>query len=165
MLPRPTALVSFRLRALLAGLFWLSLLSTVPAQEGTAKAFLEGIYRHYIGADAPGVDYFTPEKAALYFEPALAKRILEQDQDSEYEGGGLGFDSFSNSQDMDIKAVDITMASETAERAKGVASFRNSGTRQTITYDLVKTQKGWRIANISWRGTKDTLLSLLAKRR
>jgi len=166
MLQRLIFPLAFRCLAPIIGAILLGLISTAPAsaQTGTAKEFLQGIYKHYIGKDAPGVDFSTLEKAQRYFEASLAEAIVKQDPDSEYEGGGLDFDPFANGQDNEIKSVEITVPSETGDRAKAVASFRNAGRPQTVTYDLVKTAKGWRIANISWRGSKETLLSILAKR-
>lgn len=138
--------------------------SPIRAQDVSAKQFLQAIYKNYTGAHAPGVNFSTAETASRYFEASVAEKILKQDPDSEYEGGGLGFDPFANGQEIDIKSVEITVKSETEARAQAVAAFRNAGRKQAVTYDLVKTSKGWRIANIAWQGAKETLLSILAHR-
>jgi hypothetical protein len=134
------------------------------AQDSSAKQFLQEIYKHYVGADAPGADISKPETASRYFQPSVVELLMKPDPEYDTDEGGLSFDPFANGQEIEIKSVDITVVSETAERAKATASFRNAGRKQTVTFELVKTAKGWRIADMSWSGTQDTLRSILAER-
>lgn len=169
MIRRLTAPVFFRLLAVLTVtvLSCLTLAAPASAQDGTPKDFLQNLYKPFLikgDQEKNGVDYLNDEKVGLYFDETLTKSILADAKEAEAAGeiGRLDFDPFINAQDYEIKSVNITIVSEDKEKAKGVATFRNAGRLTKVTYDLVKTAKGWRIANISWNGTQETLLSILS---
>ncbi len=44
-------------------------------------------------------------------------------------------------------------------------SFVNAGAPMSVRYDLVKTKAGWRIDNMRWAGTKESLRDILTKLR
>lgn len=156
---------SFLLRpaALLAAIVFIGLSAAAPsiAQDDAARQFLTGIYKLYMGKNASGAGYTSEELASRYFDETLTELIVRDQKESEGEQGRIGFDPFINAQDFSIKSVNVTITPVEPDRAKGVVSFVNSGRRQTITYDLVKTAKGWRISDIHWAGTTDTFRSLL----
>lgn len=167
MLQRLPALIRLSLFTLLSALILSGAIQPVPAlaRDASAKQFLQAIYRHYTGEHAAGIDLSSPENAHRYFEASVAGPLLLQDPDSEYEGSGLDFDPFANGQEIEIASVEIAIVTETAERAEAIAFFHNAGRPQKIAYDLVKTAEGWRITDMSWDGTKETLRSILAARR
>ncbi len=153
-----------RLAALFAAIVFIGLSATAPsiAQDDAARQFLIGIYKLYMGKNASGADYTSEELASRYFDETLTELIVRDQKESEGELGRIGFDPFINAQDFSIKSVNVTVTPVEPDRAKGVVNFVNSGRRQTITYDLVKTAKGWRISDIHWTGTTDTFRSLLS---
>lgn len=153
-----------RLSALLAAIVFAGLCATTPshAQDDAAKQFLLGIYKQYLGKNAPGVDYTSGKLATRYFDDSLTELVVRDQKESEGEIGRIGFDPFINGQDFEVRSVNVTITSEDADRAKGVVSFTNFGRRQKVTYDLVRTARGWRISDIHWEGTKDTFRSLLS---
>lgn len=141
---------------------WLT--SSSHAQSQPPKEFLQGIYKQYMGKGAEGIDMIGHDKASLYFDDTLTDLIVKDQDESEGELGRLDFDPIVNGQDYEIRNVSITVAMSPGDEshAKATASFLNFGRRQKVFYDLVKTAKGWRISNISWIGTKDTLLSIMS---
>jgi len=140
----------------------IALTGPAVAQTQPPKQFLLGIYKQYTGKDARGLDRVGRDKASRYFDDALTDLIVRDQDESEGEFGRLGFDPFVNGQDFEIRDVGITVSPEEGDRVRATASFVNFGRRQRVFYDLVRTEKGWRISNISWPGTKETLLSIMS---
>jgi len=163
MIPRLALLL--RLPALLAALVLLGVSAATPAyaQDDAAKQFLQGIYKQYLGKNASGADYSNQELASRYCDDTLTELIVRDQKESEGEIGRIGFDPFINGQDYQIKSVDVAITPSDPDHAKGVVGFLNFGRRQKVTYDLVRTAKGWRISDIHWAGTKDTFRSLLSQ--
>lgn len=164
MIHRVTTSLLVRVSTLLAALL-IGLWATAPsyAQDDAAKQFLNGIYKQYLGKNAPGADYTSEKLASRYFDDTLTKLIVRDQKESEGEIGRIGFDPFINGQDFEIRSVNVTVTAEDADRARGVVGFTNFGRRQKVTYDLIRTAKGWRISDIHWEGTKDTFRSLLSQ--
>lgn len=165
MIHRFTTPFLLRLSTLLAAIVFIGLSATAPsyAQDDAAKQFLQGIYKQYLGKNAPGADYSSEELARRYFDDTLTELIVRDQKESEGEIGRIGFDPFLNGQDFEIKSVNVTITPTDTDRAKGVVNFVNFGRRQKVTYDLIKTVQGWRISDIHWEGTKDTFRSLLSQ--
>ncbi|MBZ6076169.1 DUF3828 domain-containing protein [Microvirga puerhi] len=120
------------------------------AVESTPQAFLTSIYKNYMGSDASGLRW-RGSRTAQYFDPALTKLIQKDLKESKGEIGRIEFDPFVDAQDFEIENLEIKVLSQDANAAKVVASFRNLGQPAEITYDLAKTPKGWRVANITWK--------------
>jgi hypothetical protein len=147
-------------------LFAAAMLALAPvhqasAKDLTAKQFLQGIYASYMGSDAYGIAWRGP-KASRYFDDTLTKLIAKDIAQSEGEVGRLGADPFVDAQDFDIPSVKIEVTVEDAAEAKAAASFTNMSQRTRVEYDLVKTPRGWRIANITWPSRSEDLRSILS---
>lgn len=145
-------------RLLLAVMLALLALTVLSGRPGAAddgpRQFLLSIYKKYSGPGAMGLDW-RGNRASLYFDPAMTKLILRDVRESKGEVGRIGFDPFTAGQDFEIKGLGIEIVSQDGETAQAVASFRNLGQPAKIRYDLVKTAKGWRIANIVWIAPED----------
>lgn len=137
-------------------------LSAYAADE-TAKQFLERIYKPYLRADGDGLDYQSPGKSRLYFDSELNELFQRDQKEAQGEVGRLDFDPFVKAQDFTIKAVRVTIKDERPGHAKGIAAFTNAGQAAIVEYDLVKTARGWRIANIIWPDEKNDLKSVLSQ--
>lgn len=150
---------------LLASILVAGALPITPAlsQSETPKQFLQGIYKHYAGKGAGGVDLIGRDKASLYFDETLTDLLVKDQDESKGELGRFSFDPFVNGQDFSIRNVEITVAPVDENHAKATASFRNFDVRSKVNYDLVRTARGWRISNISWPNMKETFLSIMSE--
>jgi hypothetical protein len=131
------------------------------AAELTAKQFLEGLYRPYLGSGDGGPGYRVLAKRGDTFDDTLSKLIRDDEKESDGDVGRLGADPFVNAQDFDLSKLTIKVADEKAMRTTATVAFLNHGERMTVTYDLVRTPKGWRIADIRWSGMSESLKTLL----
>ena len=144
-------LASWSLALLLIVAAWPGVLH---AADTAPRQFLTAIYKAYSGADATGISW-RGNKADRYFDPALTKLILRDVKESKGEVGRIDFDPFVAGQDFEITNLDIAIVSESTEAASAIVSFTNLGQPTKIRYDLTKTAKGWRIANIIWIAPDD----------
>ncbi|MCB8820491.1 DUF3828 domain-containing protein [Microvirga rosea] len=167
----PSLTFTFRLanrlvsRAIVLLLLFVAPSSPLMAAESTPQQFLTSIYKNYKGSDASGVRW-RGSKAGQYFDAALTKLILQDLKESKGEVGRIEFDPFVDAQDFDLDKLDIKIVSQDANAASALVSFNNLGEPHEIAYDLVKTPKGWRIANMTWKrsGTGgDDLRSVLSR--
>ena len=151
-------------RFVVAGLVALALAPAVPAVARptetrapsaalSAKGFLEGIYRAYVGTSpaAKGIALDQPETVRRYFSPGLASLILEDSAEA-FERGAvptLSGDPFVGHQEWQISdlAIDVKDASI---KAVGTVSFTNFGKPETLVLELLKVGDAWRIADIRW---------------
>ena len=145
-----------------------TLASAGYAADTSARAFLESIYRTY-EKSKKAVDIASEAKAARYFVPSVAKLIGQDIAESRKrnEVGRLDFDPFIGGQDWSPTRIELNAAAgATADRAVGTAGFTPPGaTQQTVvTLDLVKTGRGWRIADIRWSGQSESLVAILSKK-
>lgn len=138
------------------------------AQDPGAQAFLQSVYAPYEKSDK-ALDIASEAKAARYFVPAVAKLIARDIAESKrrQEVGRLDFDPFIAGQDWSPTKVELHVAAgASADRATGTARFTVPGEKQptVVTFDLVKTQAGWRISDIRWAGQADSLVAVLNKK-
>jgi hypothetical protein len=124
--------------------------SAAPAASETPQAFLDAIYKTYLGEDSKGVILDKPAVIRRYFLAPLAAAMIKDNAAAAKRGEvpTLDGDPFINGQDWEISDLAIKIEMKPPDKAAGTATFDNSGTRMTVTYDLVKTAGGWRIADI-----------------
>ena len=154
-----------RPRILLCLLFLVFGGAAAQAATGSANDFLTAIYQHYVGkggeaglpldSNADIRRYFTPSLAALM----IADRATAAKND---DVPTLDGDPFVDAQDWEIKDLHIAVSEVGADHATGTVTFKNIDSPVTITLDLVRTPKGWRIDDIHW--PDGTLRGLLAKK-
>ncbi|EJW11077.1 hypothetical protein A33M_3590 [Rhodovulum sp. PH10] len=123
--------------------------------DGSAKDFLSGIYRTYVGsstAAAKGVRLDSADAVRRYFSHGLASVILEDGRDKLARGDGpvIGNDPFVGHDAWDIAKLAIDVKSVGPAKAVGTVSFENFGKPETVTVDLLKVGDDWRVAEITW---------------
>jgi hypothetical protein len=127
-------------------------LGTVPAvaETGSPKAFLDGIYRSYLGKVSKGIPLSDASVIRRYFAPPLADAIVKDMADANKRGEvpALNGDPFIDAQDWEIANLAIAVKAAATDKAVATVSFTNFRERRTISLDLVRTGAGWRIAEI-----------------
>ena len=122
------------------------------AAETSAKDFVTKIYDAYKGKDAPGVTGTSDDDLLAVFEPSLAKLILKDREDAEFnvEAPKLEGDAFVAEQEWDIESFDITVRDIAPNKATAAVAFKNIDKPTNVTLDLVKIPAGWRVSDIHW---------------
>ncbi len=155
-------------RMLLAGLLMLALAPASIADARTdeaAKRFLESIYKPYVGTLTSGTDYTGERKARRFFTPDTVRLMERESRASRNEPGRLNFDVFANAQDWVIPSFTVAVESTGLGRARGTVRFTNQDRPTTVTHELVRTRAGWRIHDLRWSGSENSLRSLLTAPR
>ena len=134
----------------------LSLSLRAQAQSQTAQTFLEEIYKPYLLQGFKGQPY---QEAERFFEPVLAKAMLQDIQDAKKRGEPprLNGDPFVDSQNWWISDLTVSAVPKGAG-ATGIVLLINQKKPRSINVDLIQTPAGWRIAEI--RGASGTLRGL-----
>ncbi len=85
-----------------------------------------------------------------FFDQTLADFIWK-DLTTERDGVGvLDFDPFYNAQDFDIKNFSVAKAKINGRQATVIVKFTNSGTKESLKYQLVRQTPGWKISDIEY---------------
>jgi len=85
-----------------------------------------------------------------FFDQPLAD-VIWKDLTTERDGVGvLDFDPFYNAQDFDIKNFSVAKAKINGSKATVVVKFTNSGRKDTLKYQLVRQNTGWKISDIEY---------------
>lgn len=156
------------LRRLLSAVAFLAMaLAAMPAaaQGAGPDNIVRLLYQHYIDTTTGLVfafDYTDPVVASNYFDPALARFIVADARDGDPR---LDFDPFVNGQDFDIKAVELETHMLSDDTAEVVASFKNFDEAESHSFTLVRTKRGWRIADVHLEGEETSLRDFLAASR
>lgn len=121
-----------------------------PAPAETPQAFLDAIYKNYLGKELKGIDLSKPAAIRRYFTPPLAAAMIKDNAAAAKRGDvpELDGDPFIDGQDWEIADLAIKVAMSGADKAIGTVSFKNSGQPTTVTLDLMKIAAGWRIDDI-----------------
>ena len=136
------------------------------AESATAKRFVEGIYKHYVGdasKDATGVFIDQPADVRRYFTPPLATMILKDRAaaDKRNEVPTLDGDAFVGHQDWEIANMAIDVQ-EDGDKATATVSFTNSSQLEKVVVSLRKSGKDWRIDDVTYADAS-TLRGLFKK--
>lgn len=137
-------------RDVLTALAILAATSPSLAAEDSARDFLAAIYSNYQGKDAKGVNISDKGAPGRYFTPSLA-RLIENDAAraaKRKQVGTLDGDPFVDAQDFEITDVKIDVKDTGPAKATGTVTFKNFGKDVTVTLDLRRLKKGWRIDDI-----------------
>jgi len=134
------------------GLFLALLPLAAQAADQTPRAFLQSIYKHYIGTNTAGVKLDKDADYRRYFTPELAQMILDDIAKSQKNDDvpALDGDPFIDAQDWSITKIDIDVDDKATDKTVGKVSFKNLGEAKTITLDLVKIDGAWKIDDIHW---------------
>lgn len=133
------------------------------AQQPTPQAFLEGIYKPYLGKNYPGQNYGQAER---FFAPDLV-RAMNADYAAAKrrdEVSLLNGDPFVCAQEWEIGKLTVSVSANdaptTGTKTTGIVTFDNLGKPNRVTLDLVQTPAGWRIADIACSGDPTSLRTL-----
>jgi hypothetical protein len=120
-----------------------------------AKAFLEDIYKRYLGSStstAKGVSLNSVKTVRSYFTFGLASLIIEDRAAAANRGEPpvLDGDPFIGSQDWDISNLAIEVKDTGAFKAIGTVTFMNSGKHEQVVLELLRSGNDWRVADVAW---------------
>jgi len=122
----------------------------VAVAQTAPQAFLDGIYKAYVGKDAKGVRLEADADIRAYFATPLANAIIKDRAEAAKRGEApkLDGDPFIDAQDFEIADLKIDVKTTGLAAAAGTVTFTNIGKPTTITLDLVRPAGNWRIADI-----------------
>ncbi|WP_448205240.1 hypothetical protein [Azospirillum sp. sgz302134] len=136
------------------------------AAEPTPEAFVSGLYRHYVGKGARGLDLHDPALCRRLFTPDTAALLTADRREVARLGetGRLDFDIFVAGQDWELAKPPQVRAEPTGRTsATVIAEGVNGLGPATVRYDLVKTDAGWRIQDMRWTDIPDSLRAILQR--
>ncbi|QTL03844.1 DUF3828 domain-containing protein [Aquabacter sp. L1I39] len=132
-----------------------------PASGGAPDMVVRDIYKHYLETEPERLipfDYTAASTTKAYFDAALAKLLVADGKRAEPR---LDFDPFVDGQDFEIDKVSLATTAISPKEATVTARFLNFDEPKLITYKLVMTANGWRIADVQWDGARESLRTLL----
>jgi hypothetical protein len=120
-----------------------------PAQP-SPKAFVEAIYKAYLGRNAKGVPLTDETSIRRYFAPPLADAMVKDraEADKAGEAPTLDGDPFVDAQDFEIARLAVNVTAAGTDAASARVTFTNFRKPVTMTLSLVKVGNAWRIAEI-----------------
>jgi hypothetical protein len=124
----------------------LALLLAAAQSAQTPKAYLERVYASYQQANFNPLDH--PDR---YFAPRLIAAMKEDARLAEGEVGYVDGDPICQCQDPDglhAKITRVTRQGATKATAEVILDFTDSTARR-VKFSLVRTNAGWRIADVS----------------
>ena len=127
--------------------------SALAAMAGeTPDAFLHRLYSAY-AQHGKGNNFAWPDARAIVDASLLA--LLHHDQImSKGEVGAMDGDPVCQCQDWDaFKVLSIRTQEKAPGHATGDVAFSNTGQKQSVHYDLVLENGGWKIHDISSHDT------------
>jgi hypothetical protein len=136
---------------------------TANAEIASPQAFVDGIYKHYLGKDSKGLALSSAADIRRYFAPPLADAMVK-DFAAAHKAGEvpmLNGDPFIDAQDWEIENLKTAVKSTGPNTAVATAAFVMFMKPRTVTLDLLNTPSGWRIVDIRWpRGSLRALYKL-----
>ena len=121
------------------------------AEGASPRAFVDGIYQHYVGKDASkGLPLASEAVIRRYFASPLADAMVKDFAEAHKAGEVplLNGDPFVDAQDWEISNLKTDVKSTGANTAVATATFVIFMEPRTVTLDLLNTPAGWRIAEI-----------------
>jgi hypothetical protein len=150
-------------KAFLTLLAAIAAITAAVAETGSPQAFVDGIYKHYLGKDSKGLPLSSATVIRRYFAPPLADAIVKDFAAAHKRGEvpDLNGDPFVDAQDWEISNLKTAVKPAGANAAVATVTFVMFKKPRTVTLDLVNTRAGWRVAEIRWaRGSLRALYKL-----
>jgi hypothetical protein len=118
---------------------WLAFATPGHAQFATPEEGVKALYAMYAGKGAKG---FPRDDAAAkrFFEPSLATLWLNAES--------IDADYFIDGQDFELGPVSVAPAAVKGDKATVMVQFTNFKKPRRMTYEMVKANDGWRIADV-----------------
>ena len=145
--PRWAALLRLASRMVL---LFACLAPALARADDSPRAFVEAIYKQYVGEQSKGVAMDTRAQLAKLFTDDLVKAI-DQDQRAAAKRGEVGTlegDPFIDAQDWRIASFEVQLGPGAKGRTLAVVTFQNLDQAKRIELELVREKKGWRIRNV-----------------
>jgi hypothetical protein len=155
--------VMFSRRCLVLGLATILAFPAAPTFAGgrrssgepAAKKFLASIYQRYLGKSsegAAGIPLTNAQSVRSYFTWALVSLILEDRAAATERGESpvLRGDPFIGRPEWDISDFSIDVKDTGAPKTVGTVTFMNFGKPERVVLELLRSGKGWRIADVEW---------------
>lgn len=123
---------------------------TAAAETASPQAFIDGIYKNYIGKDSKGLALSSEAIIRRYFAPPLSDAMVK-DFTTAWKRGevpNLDGDPFVDAQDWEVSGLKTAVKSTGSNTAVATVSFTMFDKPRTVTLDLVNTSAGWRISEI-----------------
>jgi Protein of unknown function (DUF3828) len=159
-------------RTLILSLATAAVLQAGPAAlavtaDNSPKAFLEAIYKNYMGdsaTNALGVSLDGNAAVRRYFSAGLAHLMLEDEASAKRKNAvpALDGDAFVGHQEWEIADLAIDVKEKGPTKATGTVSFTNFGKPEKVVIELLNAGEGWRISDIQW--PEGTLRALYRKK-
>ena len=127
-----------------------------PVPQSSPEALVADLYKQKNSPFSQTKDHGLVTK---YFSEHLAQLIWKNAVAAKGEVGALDSDPLYDAQDVDIKKFSLRKSKSRKDAAEVIASFENMGSKTEITYSLVLTKAGWKIANIRYPTGEIWLLS------
>jgi hypothetical protein len=125
---------------------------TAQAETASPQAFVDGIYKHYLGKDSKGLVLSNSTVIRSYFASPLADAMAKDFAAAAKAGEVpmLNGDPFIDAQDWEISNIKTVVKSTGASTAVATVAFIQFMEPRTVTLELVNTSVGWRISDIKW---------------
>ncbi len=128
------------------------------AQTATAPdALIKDLYKTHDANNGAIVQGKNRKILDKYFDKTLADFIWKDMTTNQNEVGVIDFDIFYNTQDAEIKNLNVGAAKIDGDKAVVPVTFINYKTRYNVTYQLVRENSAWKISNIDY-GKGENLL-------
>jgi hypothetical protein len=133
----------------IAGLAPVAPLQSLHAAEQSPTETVSTLYKVQAAAQNKGPQPYARGQREKLFNKHLVGLLAADDTLAEKDGmGRLDFDPFYDGQDFKITALQVGTAAVSGDTARLVVNYRNFGTPQKLTYQLVRETGAWRISNI-----------------
>ncbi len=135
-------------REVVSGLAALAAIAALPpwarAADDGPTAFVQSLYA------LPNLwsDVTADDAAIAKYLDANLGALISENYAKENPEAALDYDPLVQAQDFDTVKADVSVKSETPTAATVEAKVNNLDLTTTITLDLVKTDNGWRLADI-----------------
>jgi hypothetical protein len=123
---------------------------TAAGETASPQAFIDGIYKNYLGKESKGLVLSSEAVIRRYFAPPLSDAMVK-DFTTAWKRGevpDLNGDPFIDAQDWEVSGLKTAVTSTGANTAVATVTFVMFDKPRTMTLDLVNTPSGWRISEI-----------------
>jgi hypothetical protein len=138
-----------RTLSLATAAFALTLVAAPVQAAQSAREFVDGIYKSYVGKNAKGIR-IDSARAKKLITPGLMKLIDDDAKSAAKRGDApeLEGDPFIDAQDFEIRSFKVDMKDLGPAKAAATISFENKASAEKnkpVVLDLVKVGDDWRI--------------------
>lgn len=130
-----------------------------PAQETAPDALVRELYKQHDADRGPFFQKKDRARVDRYFAKATADLIWQDATNPRTETGALDADPLYDAHDAEPKNFAVGQPKIENDTATVIVSFVNFGTKEIVTYRLVKENSAWKITDIEYKDGR-TLLKI-----